>query len=864
MNALRAEKSLFSPEIAPVRTRSRDEALASAVEKPEQLTIHEQAVDPMVYRAASELIRLDDDGRKTDIEAQGKVYDVLQSVEDGLKEVGVSHLITAQILDTLAHYVSGLGADFARQAKAKPLYARIMVTDREPEDIPDCKLQSVTCIDGHRVQGDDAGKMSMTLTLYGTSNAMSQGMSMDRIFESGKKKWLLIYYGTVEGSDLNRFDTVDADLATLVQAVGAGGAAAMEEIRQAIEQGTLPSEIMNLIAAVADLNRALEAAKTPGALENPERTIADLKALVAEMTQAVPDMHALPPELVRAAAQSIENADSAFLNPDVLQPPSNDNDTAMQIMADLNRVAGEKIEILLRDENTAPEIKERLREIAQTMEAARESKDFSKLALAVTEIYQAAGESAPAQFLANSAADARVVAALAAITPEVLKSLPPDMQKPVLEMQSGVLAASSREAVLGRQLLAIGYDKRHALQDLIENSGLSVTERQKLIRELQGGQAPIETLRHIVNRVETTTPGLNTSAIRADMDGMIRHAGQGMDTRTYPVTIDQAIKERVVDAIARLPLPAPVIRDIGGGQPVSIPVLATVIAAAGESPSPEVKHYIREATKQIAKEQAKLIVDLHERYPIPGMTKRDLDDLKKGNFISPDRMRALKDNPELPLPVRRELEKYQAVQVQLAPYVSPRTIQRELAQIQNVLMGTDPAMAKSIETFRLRNPDATAADVENYVSTMPAHARARFDDAADYVSRQAGEQGFISTNPSEVARLLDKASFAADPYEKVFLDEMADRIRMGDPVSRSDLDRISDVANFDIHDYSYFSDGMAPLEEKKGVSSICPHACGGDCDACKNFSAANLRKAGADAGAMASVESSGYSRGYDL
>ncbi|HEU4838720.1 MAG TPA: hypothetical protein VFS88_04830, partial [Micavibrio sp.] len=312
MNVLRAEKFLFSPEIIPVRTRSRDTALASAVETPEQLVIHEQAADPMVYRAASELIRLDDEGRKTDIEAQGRVYDVLRSVAEGLQEVGASHLAAAQILDTLADYVSGLGADFARQAKAKPLYARVMVTDREPKDIPECKLQSVTCIDGQRVQGDDAGRMSMTLTLYGTSNAMSQGMSMNRVFESGKKKWLLVYYGTIVGSDLNKFDTVDADLATLMQAVGAGGGAAMEEVRQAIEQGTLPPEIMKLVAAVADLNRALEATKTPGALENPERTIAELKALVAETAQAIPDLQALPPALIQAATHSIESADAAF------------------------------------------------------------------------------------------------------------------------------------------------------------------------------------------------------------------------------------------------------------------------------------------------------------------------------------------------------------------------------------------------------------------------------------------------------------------------------------------------------------------------------------------------------------------------
>jgi hypothetical protein len=277
MNAFRAVKSDFVTQIPPLRARSRDAAILAVLENQEQAALHEQVLDPMVYRAASELIRLDDEGQKTDIEAQGPVYDVLQTIEKEMLEIGASHLVASKILDTLKSYVSGLGADFARQAKAKPLYARIMVTDKEPTDIPDCKLSSVTCIDGSRVQGDDAGRMSMTLTLYGTSNAMSQGMSMDRIFESGKKKWLMVYYGTIESTDLNKFDTVDADLVSLIQAVGAGGAGSVEDIRKGIEQGTLSPQVMQLINAVAELNRAIEAAKTPGALEKPEQKIAELK-----------------------------------------------------------------------------------------------------------------------------------------------------------------------------------------------------------------------------------------------------------------------------------------------------------------------------------------------------------------------------------------------------------------------------------------------------------------------------------------------------------------------------------------------------------------------------------------------------------
>ncbi len=384
MKTFFAANAAFSAVLPPLHVRSRDTAIAAALGDEDQVAVHEQVVDPLIYRAASELIRLDDDGQKTDIEAQGPVYDVLQSVEEQLVEAGASTLAALQILETLKTYVSGLGADFARKAKAKPLYARIMVTSKEPEDMPDCKLSSLTCIDGQRIQGDDAGQMSMTLTLYGTSNAMSQGMSMQRVFESGKKKWLMIYYGTIEGADLNKFDTVDADLATLIQAVGAGGGGSVEEIRAAIENGTLAPEVKELIAAIAELNRTVEASRTPGAVENPAAKIAELKAAIAEIAQSIPDMQALPQVLVQAVAESIARVDMAPEAPAVetSAEASNDNDTVMEQTESVL----EQITALLQDEALPPEMKENLTVMAEKIDAAMGEKDFAGLQTAMVEV----------------------------------------------------------------------------------------------------------------------------------------------------------------------------------------------------------------------------------------------------------------------------------------------------------------------------------------------------------------------------------------------------------------------------------------------------------------------------------------------
>ncbi|HEU4838965.1 MAG TPA: hypothetical protein VFS88_06100, partial [Micavibrio sp.] len=640
---------------------------------------------------------------------------------------------------------------------------------------------------------------------------------------------------------------------------------ALKQIAGLLQDETLPPEIKEKLAALSQEIAAALPEKNFASLETAmtsvRETLVDFAASDSISPQTFRAVSDILPSIVVAEKQIGEAAalPSAAENVKREAPDASRADPA-QIMNDLSLLAAGKIEVILQDETVAPEIKERLREIAGTMEAASADKDFSKFAQAVIVMHEAMSDPALPQPLADSTFNARVVSVLAAITPEILKSLPPDMQQPVLEMQRSIFAASARETVLGQQMIAIGHDKRHALQDLIESSGLSDTERQKMIRELQSGQASVETLRNIVNRVEATTPGLDTNGIRAEVSGLVQRAVQDMSVRTYTVAIDPAIKERVLPALAQLPLPQPMLREIVAAGPVSKPVLAAVIAAAGEKRSPEVNYYIKKATRQLAKEQAKPIVELHKKYPIPGMTPRDLNDLKQGNSISATRMKRIMENPTVPLPVRRKLEEYQVVQNQMAPYVSPKTIQRELVQIQQVLMRTNLALAKSVETFQQRNPDATAADVNNYIAAMPERTRAHFDEAADYVSRHSSEQGFVPKKPDEAVQMLIKASFEAGPHEKLFLDEMAEHIRMGQPIVRSDLDRIADVANFDIHDHSVFSEMMTPSDEKKGVSGICSTPCkGGDCNACRNGLVVALKRDGPDVGAMASVENLGYS-----
>lgn len=484
MKAFFAANAAFQAIQMPLHVRSRDNALSAALDNEEQVTVHEQVLDPLIYRAASELIHLDDDGQKTDIEAQGQVYDVLQSVEEQLIEAGASSLAASQILDTLKTYVSGLGADFARQARAKPLYARVMVTDKEPTDMPDCKLSSLTCIDGHRIQGDDAGRMSMTLTLYGTSNAMSQGMSMQRVFESGKKKWLMIYYGALESADLNKFDTVDADLATLIQAVGAGGAASVEEIRAAIENGTLAPEVKQLIAAIAELNRTVEASRTPGAIENPAAKIAELKAAIAEIAQTIPDMQALPQVLVQAVAESMARVEIGPETPDVATPveASNDNDTVIEQTASVL----EQLTALLQDEALPPEMKESLTAIVEKMDVAMAEKDFSGLQASMVEV-----RSALTEFAASDTIPAQMFRTVSEILPAVVVA-EKQLGEAVPRAVSADIVPDAANIELGENVSEIQLLIAEKINVLLKDEALPPEIKEQLVKIVQSMESAID------------------------------------------------------------------------------------------------------------------------------------------------------------------------------------------------------------------------------------------------------------------------------------------------------------------------------------------------------------------------------------
>lgn len=276
---------------------------------------HDHDVNPLVYLAARELITRDDHGQATDIKAFGLPADVLEQVTQQLRRLGVSAFTTGQIQDALENYAIGLGADFAREAQAKPLYARIAVTNRKLNDLPDYALTQMTLIDGTRRVDEGISQRVMQATIYGTRTSQTREMSLDTMLASSQKKWLLIYYGSPGASTESGMMEHEATLIDFAQGLGRQ---IPETVAAAIQHqikfgAAIPPAMAELVKSHAHIAQILEPVERPADLRPAERTelvrqVAGVQeALTALQTVGRPeDIYNLP-EFISAVETSIKN-----------------------------------------------------------------------------------------------------------------------------------------------------------------------------------------------------------------------------------------------------------------------------------------------------------------------------------------------------------------------------------------------------------------------------------------------------------------------------------------------------------------------------------------------------------------------------
>ncbi len=268
---------------------------------------HHHATSPLIYYAASELISRDDKGSKTDIKAIGLPHQVLTQVADELHSLGTSPFSSTQILEALEKYVIGLGSDFAREARAKPLYARIVVTDQKPNDLPDCDLVQVTVIDGQRRVGDGVSQRVMQSTIYGTRTSMTREMNLDEMFSSSRKKWLLIYYGSPSTDSYKEFDGIDFSLINAVQGLREFASREdIETIQDALLLSQGKSSLPDVIEDFSEIQKLTELYS--GEKEIPKDVRLSLTKIISHMghlLDKVSEFPLLPPQTLEVLREAV-------------------------------------------------------------------------------------------------------------------------------------------------------------------------------------------------------------------------------------------------------------------------------------------------------------------------------------------------------------------------------------------------------------------------------------------------------------------------------------------------------------------------------------------------------------------------------
>ncbi len=483
----------FTTENSVYEAKTRSEALQSILSGEADSAKHDHVVSPLVHNAAYHIIQ----NKKTlDVELYGLPYEVLERASSQLAQAGISTKLAHQAMEALEQYIINMGTDFSREAKAKPLYARFKVTDREPDNLPECEQTQATFLDGMKSYGGDSARVIRYLSVFGSKSTSSQGVDMDAMFAS-KNTGLFVFFGSPANEGVKGFDSVDSALMNVMQ--GAGGAVSAEgmaEIKEMIQSGDLTPETLSLIENLAVLAQTREAAMTPGAVDKADVKIAALSQNISEqIIQEIETGH-VPQVIVAAAVKAISNAMPENMISSVL-----DHAAVKNILADNDNIAV-AVESQITSEQTHELGAQEISDLESDLEIAD---TVQEKAVLNEELSTLAEEGAPAV--------AQIIQQLAEA-----ETLPPEIQQLVDSIDIEALTPQAIEQALSAETVnaEVSSDLTQNIQSLIVS--LNDPEVQSVL--------PQETLNH-VNYFLNTQPDLvtavSTNVVIQNFDAVIEN-----------------------------------------------------------------------------------------------------------------------------------------------------------------------------------------------------------------------------------------------------------------------------------------------------------------------------------------------------
>ncbi len=555
--ALKIDTDFDSPVIH-YEAKTRHDALQSVLNGESTTASHEHVISPFVHNGANHIIK---NKPNLNIELYGFPYEVLEQASEQLRQAGISSQMANQAIAALEEYILNMGTDFSRAAKAKPLYVRFQVTDKEPKDLPDCEQSQATFLDGMRSYGGDSATMIRYMSIFGPKSTSSQGVDVDKMFAS-KNMGLFIFFGAPGNEGVKGFDGVDNALMNAAQGIGGGGGAlseeAMAEIIEMIQNGDMSPEALTLLESLAELSQLQEAMLTPDAVENADAKLSNLVNDISEqITQGV-ENGTIPSILISASIPQLiavtqNPAFENILENTAIETLISDNDnlkegedtqTLMEKLNDLTELSAgdlhELIEMLSRIDGLPFEISDLLNQIDIDI-------DIDNLTPhALAELLSADGENTLAQAVQN------LIVTLD--NPEIQNLLPQEVLTQVTQFLSN---HSDLVEAVATHIVVQGLE---SASENITPESLEVVEIQNIVEGLKAGTETLDTIDPTVIQAiaidanSVTFAALDnvvSTVLSAQADNVVLNQGtvEALNTAAHVSDVSMNVQENLAVAI---------------------------------------------------------------------------------------------------------------------------------------------------------------------------------------------------------------------------------------------------------------------------------------------------------------------------
>lgn len=404
-------------------------------------------------------------------------------------------------------------------------------------------------------------------------------------------------------------------------------------------------------------------------------------------------------------------------------------------------------------------------------------------------------------------------------TLEILERAAPDLPVTAAIMQASVVAAVLEQGT--PTAVEFSQPEATAIVEALEKSGLDKAQVEAIKAELTSGEISPSTLEVITRTMpaaEVTKVMLETArdTVR-DAEPIPREVAQVISTIIKNDTsIPEAQKAEIIKALE-------------GKGPEALKVLANANPALAET-------IVRQQAEMRVAEKATVLADRLESNPVvknDPVVREALEQLKDGRVPPPEILAHLKEKlPELRNEVTT-LERRNDDRIANLPRDEVRRDMQDVAQ--KLRDNGHPIVAKEIERFMQKNPEASPQQVREYISQKPKDFQEKLYAANSEVQQEKQPVVVLkNADPTPVLRALETAMFSMPANLAHDVQMIKEQIAQGKPIDLETMGRVFE--KMPEKERQIISEALKVEKQGSALKTICencPH--GGRCDICNNI-----------------------------